>query len=108
VIKKLNLGALTNLQFSEINESIFPATRLARESINSGGDACCVLNLANEVAVETYLQEKISYLSIADVVAEGLERFAHHTPCDSLDALMHFNIELRERLSAEVLPSFYL
>jgi 1-deoxy-D-xylulose-5-phosphate reductoisomerase len=52
----------------------FPALRLAYSALREGGSAPCTLNAADEVAVEAFLSEQISFPAIAEVVEETLER----------------------------------
>jgi len=52
----------------------FPALRLAREAFRAGGSATCTLNAADEIAVEAFLDGRISFPRIAAVVEETLAR----------------------------------
>ncbi len=52
----------------------FPALRLAYGALRAGGSAACTLNAADEVAVEAFLSEEISFPAIAEVVEETLQR----------------------------------
>ncbi|MEG0901390.1 MAG: 1-deoxy-D-xylulose-5-phosphate reductoisomerase, partial [Clostridia bacterium] len=52
----LDLFKLNGLTFERPDPERFPSLRLARECLNAGGAACCVLNAANEVAVAKLLQ----------------------------------------------------
>lgn len=56
------------LSFSAPNETVFPLPRLAKESIKIGKDASCILNAANEAAVRLFLDRKIGFLDIFDIV----------------------------------------
>ena len=67
-VKKLDLANVKQLSFHKPDNITFPALNLAIESIKVGGNAPTVLNAANEVAVEAFLQNKISFLSITKVV----------------------------------------
>ena len=67
-IKKLDLANIKKLSFHKPDNITFPALNLAIESIKVGGNAPTVLNAANEVAVDAFLQNKISFLSITKVV----------------------------------------
>lgn len=86
-VERLNFAAISKLTFFEPDTALFPALRLARESLEAGGKAPAVLNAANEVAVEAFLKEEISFLSISDVVSEVLDRghaetdFGQASPC---------------------------
>jgi 1-deoxy-D-xylulose-5-phosphate reductoisomerase len=76
------IGAPTpRLDFSEVRELTFeppdldrfPALRLAREVLRAGGGAPTVLNAANEVAVHGFLEGKLGFLGINQVVEQTLE-----------------------------------
>jgi len=71
---RLDLGEIGNLTFETPDPVRFPALRLAREALQQGGSAPTILNAANEVAVGHFLNGKISYLDIARVVEETLNK----------------------------------
>ncbi|MGH6865446.1 MAG: 1-deoxy-D-xylulose-5-phosphate reductoisomerase [Methyloceanibacter sp.] len=71
--KRLGLAELGALTFEAPDMERFPALRLAREVLAAGGSAGTVLNAANEVAVETFLQKQIGFLAIAGLVEATLE-----------------------------------
>jgi 1-deoxy-D-xylulose-5-phosphate reductoisomerase len=66
--KKLDLAAGISLDFSAPDESTFPAIRLAREAGAKGDRCTCALNAANEVAVRAFLDGRLGFLGIAEVV----------------------------------------
>jgi 1-deoxy-D-xylulose-5-phosphate reductoisomerase len=66
--KRLDLTELGTLSFESPNPEHFPALRLAREVLETGGSAGTVFNAANEVAVEAYLAGRIGFLAIAALV----------------------------------------
>ena len=61
------------LEFAEPDLERFPALRLARDALRAGGGAPTILNAANEVAVEAFLQRRIGFLDIAGTVARVLD-----------------------------------
>lgn len=71
--ERLDLAKLGSLDFEAPDEGRFPALRLAREVLASGGSAGTVLNAANEVAVEAFLAGRIGFLGIASVVETTLD-----------------------------------
>jgi 1-deoxy-D-xylulose-5-phosphate reductoisomerase len=71
--KRLDLAELGTLSFEAPDLERFPALRLAREVLSEGGSAGTVLNAANEVAVDAFLDRKIGFLAIADLVEATLE-----------------------------------
>jgi 1-deoxy-D-xylulose-5-phosphate reductoisomerase len=60
--------------FSAPDFEKFPLLRLAYESQKAGGSACCILNAADEIAVEAFLDRRIGFTAIAEVVQETLMR----------------------------------
>ncbi|MHA6288653.1 1-deoxy-D-xylulose-5-phosphate reductoisomerase [Maricaulis sp. CAU 1757] len=75
-VERLKLGEVAKLEFEAPDEARFPALRLAREVIASGGIAPTVLNAANEIAVEAFLEDRIGFLDIAACVEEVLAQSA--------------------------------
>ena len=67
-VKRLDLVALGQLSFEEPDLARFPALRLAIEAMEAGGRATAVLNAANEVAVDAFLNDQIGFLGIAAIV----------------------------------------
>ena len=86
-LNPLKLSHCSNLEFYEPDYESFPALRLAFEAIRSGGVAPAVLNAANEVAVASFLAEKIGFLQISTVVAETMNRIQDGSD-DSLDDIL--------------------
>ncbi|MBB4640527.1 1-deoxy-D-xylulose-5-phosphate reductoisomerase [Rhizorhapis suberifaciens] len=84
----LDLVAIGRLDFEEPDEERFPAIRLARAAAEADGAAPAILNAANEVAVEAFLQGKIGFLDIAMIVAETLERYSPTGPQGIEDVFM--------------------
>jgi 1-deoxy-D-xylulose-5-phosphate reductoisomerase len=83
----LDLAKLGSLTFEAPDEKRFPALRLAREAGEAGGTLPGVFNAANEVAVEAFLAEQISFPRIWGMVEEVMEK---HTTLSSpdLDAII--------------------
>ena len=72
-VEPLDLPALGQLTFEAPDPDTFACLRLAREAGRAGGTAPCVLNAANEVAVQAFLDGELSFLGIADVIERSLE-----------------------------------
>ncbi len=66
----LTCGALT---FAAPDEEAFPCLRLAKEAAQRGGNACAVMNGANEVAVARYLRDEIGFYDIPRLVRGAME-----------------------------------
>ena len=97
-MQPLDLTALGNLTFFAPDEDRFPATRLAREAIQEGGSAPAVLNAANEVAVQAFLDGKTAFTDIAVLCEKMLGRT---TPVElnSLEDVIAADADARRRAS---------
>ncbi len=73
-LSPLDLAKLGTLSFEPPDEKRFPALRLAREAGEQGGTLPGVLNAANEVAVEAFLAERISFPRIWGMVEEVMKK----------------------------------
>jgi 1-deoxy-D-xylulose-5-phosphate reductoisomerase len=90
----LDLAAGLVLEFEEPDVETFPLLRLAREAGERGGSAPCVFNAANEVAVEAFLDGRLSFLGIAAAVDEALSA-ADAAPVRDLDELREVDAAAR-------------
>ena len=72
--KRLDLAEAGKLEFEKPDMEKFRNLALAYAAIDKGGNAPCVLNAANEVAVAAFLQDKISFLQISDIIEKTLQR----------------------------------
>ena len=68
--RKLDFAQLGSLSFYAPDFEKFPALSLAYEALRQGGNMTCIMNAANEAAVEAFLQDKIGFYQITDVVQE--------------------------------------
>jgi len=91
---KLDLAALGTLSFEAPDPVRFPALRLARQALQTGGAAPTVLNAANEVAVAGFLGRRIGFLDIARIVEETMDR-AVAVRLSSLDDVQAADAEAR-------------
>jgi 1-deoxy-D-xylulose-5-phosphate reductoisomerase len=65
---KIDFDKLSCLNFEKPDYNTFEALKLAKEAAETGGTMPCAMNAANEVAVELFLEEKISFLEITEVI----------------------------------------
>ena len=93
-VRRLDLAEAGQLTFETVDEEAFACLRLAREAAKAGGTAPCVLNAANEVAVHAFLQERLPFLGIAEVIERTLERVEPWT-VHSFDSLYEADREAR-------------
>lgn len=103
-VQRLDLAAIARLDFEAPDEVRFPALRLARAAMIEGGAATAILNAANEVAVSAFLEKRIGFTRIAEIVELVLERYRPSSP-RTIDDVMAIDAEARtfanERLFKE-------
>jgi 1-deoxy-D-xylulose-5-phosphate reductoisomerase len=73
-LASVNLTQIRKLEFFEPDLTKFPCLHLAQEALRIGGTMTAVLNAANEVAVENFLAERISFPCIHRVVEGAMEK----------------------------------
>ncbi len=92
---KLDLATVGELTFEAPDTGLFACLRLAREAGIAGGTAPCVLNAADEVAVQAFLEGRLPFTGIAEVAADTLEALPAETPAH-FDDLFAADSEARE------------
>lgn len=90
----LDWAALASLDFHQPDHEKFPALGLAYDVIEAGGTSGAVLNAANEAAVAAFLDRKIRFGRIVELVAEALSAIAS-VPADSLEAILDADVRTR-------------
>jgi 1-deoxy-D-xylulose-5-phosphate reductoisomerase len=73
-VAPLNFAKVGKLEFQPLDLERFPCVRLAYEAMQRGGTAPTILNAANEIAVESFLQEKLRFVDIPRVIEETLTK----------------------------------
>lgn len=66
-----------SLTFEQPDLDTFQNLAIAYQVLEKGGNAACIVNAANEIAVEAFLQDKISFLGISDVIVESLAKIEY-------------------------------
>lgn len=83
---KLDLAKISQLTFEAPDPEKFPALRLGREALKAGGTAPALLNAANEIAVQAFLDKKIGFLDI-EYINEATLNHGPIAPLTDLDVL---------------------
>ena len=83
----LEFGKLSRLEFFTPRYDDFPALKLARRAGEAGGTMPAVMNAANEVAVATFLQNRVGFTQIWELVEEVMTRYGTVAHPD-LDAIL--------------------
>ncbi len=98
---RLEFGSRLSLTFAEPDTDRFPCLRLAYEALRQSGTAPAVLNAANEAAVQLFLEERISFPRIAELVDASLQAHRLEIKPD-VEELLSADRWAREFVSAAV------
>jgi len=99
--RRLDLAAIARLDFEPPDVERFPALRVARQALESGGSAPIVLNAANEVAVASFLAGGIRFPDIVDLVQQALDELDFAAP-RSIPDVLDIDRRTREHVETEV------
>ncbi len=97
---RLDVVALSRLDFAPVEPRRYPALGLAREALRAGGGMPAVLNAANEVAVAAFLEGKISFPDIVCVVSEAMNTVGPTLAPQSLEEAEEIDGRARQAASA--------
>ena len=108
-VNRLDLAALSRLDFQAVDHEKFPAIGLAKQVLSAGGTAPLILNCANEAAVAAFIVGKCGFLDISSVVHDTLEVMSHSgfgsdkpAGLEEIDMVMAEAQRVSERLLAKV------
>lgn len=91
---RLDLFKMQSLTFEEPDTNRFPCLRLAYEALNQGGNMPCIVNAANEIVNRAFIDDRIPYTRIAEVIEETMQKVSFSTD-SSLDTYLATDKEAR-------------
>ena len=94
-VPALDLFEVTQLNFQSPDNIKFPALNLTRQAMKAGGLAPTILNAANEIAVEAFLQHKIRFTDITQVVEHTLQN-VHNAKAENIDIILQTDMIARQ------------
>ena len=97
----LDWAKLRRLDFERASMRRFPCLRLAREAMNKGGAWPCALNAADEIAVAAFLEQRLPFLGIPEVIEHVLSR-TPRVRFENMDDVLAADAEARRQASEEV------
>jgi len=97
----LNWSKLRCLDFARVSTRRFPCLRLAREAMKKGGAMPCALNAADEVAVAAFLERRLPFLGIPEVIERVLGRMPR-VRFEKMDDVLTADLEARRMAKEEV------
>ena len=71
--ERLDFKQFSTLTFEEPDRNKFPCLDLAYRAVGQGGNMPCILNAANEIVVAGFLEKKIGFLSMSEIIEETME-----------------------------------
>jgi 1-deoxy-D-xylulose-5-phosphate reductoisomerase len=74
--ERFNFSSFPKLTFEQADKETFRNLAVAYEVLEKGGNSSCILNAANEVAVEAFLRKQISFLGITNVIEKCLSKIS--------------------------------
>ncbi|MFQ5644516.1 MAG: 1-deoxy-D-xylulose-5-phosphate reductoisomerase [Thiogranum sp.] len=93
-VDALDMFKVGRLDFEAPDEQRFPCLRLAQEALRAGGTASAILNAANEVAVQAFLDEGIAFPAIAGIIESTLAQVGSRD-ADSLEVILEDDAQAR-------------
>lgn len=99
-VPKLDFAKLRTLNFKEMNYERFPMIKLAYEVGKKGGLYPTVYNASNEIAVELFLEEKISFLEIENIISNAVKNFDNSKFENgyTIEDIINTDIAIKERI----------
>lgn len=100
-VEPLDFFEVSQLNFEKANEQRYPCLRLAREAISAGGTSMAILNAANEIAVEAFLDRRIGFTRIAELIEDCLDKIPSHVT-DSLNQIIDDDRQARQYVTLQL------
>lgn len=94
-VDPLDLVAIGALQFEKPDMKRFLAIRLAYEALQAGGSAPTILNAANEIAVQAFLEKRINFRKIEEIVERTLEKVAVVSSLPDIESVLQEDAKSR-------------
>lgn len=100
-VAQLDLTAMAALQFHRPDFERFPCLKLAFDALRAGGTAPALLNAANEVAVQSFLEREIGFRDIDRVITRVMDAVPHG-PAPSIEAVLAQDARARDAARAAI------
>ena len=93
-VAKLNLTSIKSLNFENVDEKVFKSVLITREAVRKGTSSVISLNAANEVAVEAFLNKKINFNKIIDIIEMTFLK-NNHSKISNIDDIIEVDRDAR-------------
>ena len=95
--QRLNLAQIATLHFKEVDFERFRALKLAYDAGRAGGTVLTAMNAANEAAVALFLQEKITFLQIEEIIERVMNEH-NNISAPNLETILNVDAETRKNV----------
>jgi 1-deoxy-D-xylulose-5-phosphate reductoisomerase len=95
-VERLDFAKLARLDFEAPDEARFPALRLARKAMERGGLQGAVLSAAEEAAFDAFVEGRIGFLDMADIVEHAMDRLDDGRTASSMDGVLATDEQARQ------------
>jgi 1-deoxy-D-xylulose-5-phosphate reductoisomerase len=96
---RFDFDCSSTLSFEQIDEDTFKNFSLAKEALHKGGNVPCILNAANEIAVEAFLKHQTGFLEMSDLIAATMSQLPYMEALSVAD-YMECDVEARRVAAA--------
>ena len=94
-VPRLNLVEIARLDFEPVDFDRFPCLKLAYDAMSAGGTTSTILNAANEIAVQAFLEERLRFTAIPEVIETTLSKFTGRA-ATSLEIILEDDARARD------------
>jgi len=96
-IGSFDLSSIESLNFSKVDHDKFPSINYAYEALNGSETSCLIINAANELAVNAFLEKQISFLSIFSIIEDSFSMF-QNTAGLSIEEILETDTCCRQKI----------
>ncbi len=100
-VPRLNLVEIARLDFEPVDFDRFPCLKLAYDAMSAGGTTSTILNAANEIAVQAFLEERLRFTAIPEVIETTLSKFTGRA-ATSLEIILEDDARARDLARATI------
>ena len=96
-VGSFDLSSIENLNFSKVDHDKFPSINYAYKALDGSGNSCLVINAANELAVNAFLERQISFLSIFSIIEDSFN-ITLNSSITSIEETLDADIMYRQKI----------
>ncbi len=97
-VGSFDLSSIENLNFSKVDHDKFPSINYAYKALDGSGNSCLVINAANELAVNAFLERQISFLSIFSIIEDSFS-ITLNSMITSIEEILDADIMYRQKIN---------